>query len=105
MFASKKIHSYRWKKAPHQPITKLYGKPRDSVAEEQGKLWEGRRWKIDSRSDSDRDSEFSELRDLSLLECLECIVRVLCSVVCLVCSGVIFLFCECGAGRQGVRES
>ena len=35
MFASKKTHSYWWKKAPHQPITKLYGKLRDLVAEKQ----------------------------------------------------------------------
>ena len=33
--------SYWWKKAPHQPITKLHGKPRDLVAEEGGKLREG----------------------------------------------------------------
>ena len=62
VFASKKTCSYWWKKAPHQPITKLYGKPRDLVAGEQGKLWEGRQRKIDSSSDgerdSDRDSEF-----------------------------------------------
>ena len=58
VFASKKTCSYWWKKAPHQPITKLYGKPRDLVAGEQGKLWEGQQRKIDSSSDSDRDSEF-----------------------------------------------
>ena len=38
VFASKKTCSYWWKKAPHQPITKLYGKPRDVVAGEQGKV-------------------------------------------------------------------
>ena len=38
VFASKKPHSYWWKKAPHQPITKWYGKPRDLVAEEQGEV-------------------------------------------------------------------
>ena len=62
VFASQKTRSYWWKKAPHQPITKLYGKPHDLVAEEQGKLWEGRRRKSNSSSegdrDSDRDSEF-----------------------------------------------
>ena len=47
----KKTRSYRWKKAPHQPITKLDGEPRDLVAEEQEKLWEGRRRRIDSSSD------------------------------------------------------
>ena len=30
--------SYWWKKAPHQPITKLYGKPHDLVAEEEGEV-------------------------------------------------------------------
>ena len=35
VFASKTKCSYWWKKAPHQPITKLYGIPRDLVAEEQ----------------------------------------------------------------------
>ena len=49
-----KTRSYWWKKAPHQPITKLYGKPHDLVAEDQGTLCEGRRWK----SDSNRDHEF-----------------------------------------------
>ena len=48
--------------APHQPITKLYGKPCDLVAMEQGELREGRRRKSESNSDgdidSDRDSEF-----------------------------------------------
>ena len=38
-------------------ITKLYGKPCDLVAGEQGKLWEGRRRKIDSCSDGDRDRD------------------------------------------------
>ena len=43
VFASKKKKlcyslSYWWKKAPHQPITKLHGKPRDLVAEEQGEV-------------------------------------------------------------------
>ena len=41
---------------------------RDLDTEEQGKLWEGRRWKSDSDTDGDRDngsdSEFWELRDL-----------------------------------------
>ena len=36
VFASKKPCSYWWKKAPHQPVTKLYGKPCDLVAEEEG---------------------------------------------------------------------
>ena len=31
---AKKTRSYWWKKAPHQPTTKLYGKTRDLVAEE-----------------------------------------------------------------------
>ena len=57
MFASKKTRFYWWKKAPHQPITKLYGKPHDVVAEGQGKLWEGRRWKSDSGSDGETDSD------------------------------------------------
>ena len=35
-----------------------YGKPRDLVAGEQGKLWEGQQRKIDSSSDIDRDSKF-----------------------------------------------
>ena len=35
VFASKKTPSDWWKKAPDQPITKLYGKPLDLVAEEQ----------------------------------------------------------------------
>ena len=30
--------SYWWEKAPHQPITKLYGKPCDLVAEELGEV-------------------------------------------------------------------
>ena len=42
VFASKKrlcySLSYWWKRAPHQSITKLYGKPRDLVAEEQGEV-------------------------------------------------------------------
>ena len=33
VFASKKTHSYWPKKAPHQRITKLYGKTRGLVAE------------------------------------------------------------------------
>ena len=33
--ASKVTLSYWWKKALHQPITKLYGKTRDLIAEEQ----------------------------------------------------------------------
>ena len=54
VYKQKKTRSYLWKKAPHQPITKSYGKTRDLVAEEQGKLWEGQQQK----SDSDSDSEF-----------------------------------------------
>ena len=42
VFASKKTCSFCWKKAPHQPITKLYDKSCDLVAEERGKLCEGR---------------------------------------------------------------
>ena len=38
VFTSKKTHSCCWKKASYQPITKLYDKSRDLVAEEQGKL-------------------------------------------------------------------
>ena len=57
VFASKKTRSYRWKKAPHDPITKLYGKPHDLVVGEQGKLWEGQQRKIDSSSDGDRDND------------------------------------------------
>ena len=39
VFASKKkTRSYWWKMAPHQPVTKLYGKTHDLVAEEQGKV-------------------------------------------------------------------
>ena len=61
VFASKKTH-YWWKRAPHQPITKLYGKTCDLVAEEQEKSWEGRWRKSDSSSDGDtdriRDSKF-----------------------------------------------
>ena len=40
-FASKKTCnslSYWWKKAPYQPIPKLYGKLRDLVVEEQRKV-------------------------------------------------------------------
>ena len=49
--------SYWWKKAPHQPTTKLYGKTCDLVAVEQGKLWEGQRRKSDSDSDGDRERQ------------------------------------------------
>ena len=42
VFTSKKTHSCCWKKASHQPITKLCDKSHDLVAEERGKLWEGR---------------------------------------------------------------
>ena len=38
VFASKKIRSYWWKKASNQPIAKLYGKPHDLVAKEQGEV-------------------------------------------------------------------
>ena len=93
--------SYWWKKAPHQPITKLYGKPYGLVPEEQGKVWEGRWRKSDSSSDRDRhsvrDSKFWELRDLWCIACLECIVSVLCSVWCSMFSVLwnsLFLFCE-----------
>ena len=41
-FASKKTFSYCWKKAPNQPITKLYGKTLDMVAEEQGEVVGGK---------------------------------------------------------------
>ena len=47
VFAGKKTHSCWWKKAPHQPITKLYDKSRDLVAEERGSC--GR--------DGDRDTD------------------------------------------------
>ena len=57
VFASKTTHTYWWKKAPHQPITKLYGKTRDLVAEEQGKLWEGQWRKSDGSSDGERDRD------------------------------------------------
>ena len=40
-FASKKTHFYWWKKAPHQPITKLHGKTRDLVAGGQEEVVEG----------------------------------------------------------------
>ena len=45
-FASKKACSYWWKKAPLQPITNVYGKPHDLVAEEQGEAVgrEGEEW-------------------------------------------------------------
>ena len=52
---AKKTHSYWWKKAPHQPITKLNGKQHDFVAEEQGKLWEVRWRKSDNDSGGDRE--------------------------------------------------
>ena len=76
VFASKKTSSYWWKKAPHQPITKSYGKPRDLVAGKQEWLWEGWQRMTDSSSDGDRDSEFCELKDWCLNACLECIVSV-----------------------------
>ena len=38
VFANKKTHSYWWKKALHQPVTKLYGKTRDLVAKEQAEV-------------------------------------------------------------------
>ena len=50
VFAREKTRSYWWKKAPHQPITKLHGKTHDLVAGEQGKVVGG--------TDSDDDSEF-----------------------------------------------
>ena len=68
VLTGKKTRSYWRKKSPHQPITKLYGKPRDLAAGGQGKLWEGRRQKTDSSSDGDRDS--GRDRDLSLRHCL-----------------------------------
>ena len=37
--------------------SKNYGKTRDLVAEEQGKLWEGQRQKSDSSNDGDRDTD------------------------------------------------
>ena len=40
VFESKTLRSYWWKKAPHQPITKLHDKSHDLVAEGQGKMWE-----------------------------------------------------------------
>ena len=59
VFAGKKTlcysFSYWWKKAPHKPVTKLYGKPCDLAAEDPGRSC-GRDG--DSDRDSDRDSEF-----------------------------------------------
>ena len=61
VFACKKTLSYWWKKAPHQPITKLWQNT-FQLLRNRGKLWEGRRRKSDSDSvgdrDSDRDTEF-----------------------------------------------
>ena len=50
VFARENTRSYWWKKAPHQPVTKLHGKTRDLVAGEQGKVVGG--------TNSDGDSEF-----------------------------------------------
>ena len=62
---TKKTLSCWWKRAPHQPITKLHGKPRDLVA---GGGLEGTGWKGESSSASHRgsirDREFQELGDL-----------------------------------------
>ena len=41
VFASEKTRSNWWKKAPHQPITKLHGKTRDLVAGGQEEVVEG----------------------------------------------------------------
>ena len=67
--------SYWWKKAPHQPTTKLYGKTCDLVAAEQGKLWEGQRRKSDSDSDGDTDSD----RDLRVEKLVTFSVFEVCS--------------------------
>ena len=40
---TKKTLSCWWKRAPHQPITKLHGKPRDLVA---GGVWKGQGGKV-----------------------------------------------------------
>ena len=58
VLVGKKTRSYWWKKAPHQSVTKVYGKPHDLVAEEHGKLWEGRRRKSDSSSDVVETAKF-----------------------------------------------
>ena len=59
---AKKTLSYWWKKAPHQPITKLHGKPCDLVAKGGGEDLEGTGRKSESSSagqrGSDRDREF-----------------------------------------------
>ena len=44
--ASKKTLFYWWTKAPHQPTTKLHGKPLDLVAKGRGKIWKGRGGKV-----------------------------------------------------------
>ena len=85
VFTSNKTCSYWWKKALHQPITKwwqtmLFGCW--GTGEVVGVMGQ----KSDSSSDSKRDSEFWELRDLWHTACLECIVSVLCSVGCRVFS-------------------